>query len=182
MVSTGQQGDGQQCRIIDGGKGGVMESARCVARNLVSLCDQRGGPCFEPQKVHSGSQSRAVQSGIGWQGLHYPNTPAPVDKPHNRAKRGTQNVGKKVVRTMDWRFSRAWSRYDQVGEWEETKVDQDCPKCGMWCPALREHQMHQCGEVRRRILQWQNQVADHVHIEGDKKYRIAYNWGGGGGG
>ena len=91
-------------------------------------------------------------------------------------------MGKKVVRTMDWRFSRAWSRYDQVGEWEETKVDQDCPKCGMWCPALREHQMHQCGEVRRRILQWQNQVADHVHIEGDKKYRIAYNWGGGGGG
>ena len=74
---------------------------------------------------------------------------------------------------MDWGFSRAWSRYEQVGEWEVTKVDLEGPKCGMWCPALREHQMHQCGEFRCRVLHRQIRVAEHIHAEGVARYRIA---------
>ena len=80
--------------------------------------------------------------------------------------------------TTDWGFSRAWSRYAQVGEWEVTKVDPKCPDCGVWCPALREHRMHQCGEVRRRILHWQKLVAEHVHAEGIAWRRITITWAG----
>ena len=80
--------------------------------------------------------------------------------------------------TTDWGFATAWSRYAQVGEWEVTKVDQECPDCGVWCPTLREHRMHQCGEVRRRILHWQKMVAEHVHAEGIAWRRITITWGG----
>ena len=80
--------------------------------------------------------------------------------------------------TTDWGCSRAWSKYAQVGEWEVTKVDLECPECGVWCPALREHRMHQCGEVRRRVLHWQMKVAEDVHAEGVAWRKIAITWGG----
>ena len=82
------------------------------------------------------------------------------------------------LHTIDWGFSRAWSRYAQVGEWEVTKIDRDCPDCGMWCPSLREHQMHQCGEVRRRLLHWQVRIVEHIVFEGVKAYRVKHTWGG----
>ena len=78
----------------------------------------------------------------------------------------------------EWGFMRSWTSYPEVEAWEVDKLDMPCGECGLWCPSVRVHQLHECLRTKLRVLAWVREVMSLGTESVFSRQRLCPRWGG----